>query len=245
MTLQELLAELSKLDRTEVVNGLQSQAQPIYQAIFDKGHSVARTTYDAKKGELETQITSLTSQLQQKDAELKTANEKAPEIATLRQQHEAQIRDLQSKHEAKIKEKDDALSAERRDRWITDLRVKLVEAGVDAEYAEVLSLKPDVQKRIRLGTGGVLEVLQSEGEVPFAPAKGKTGIDLLADELAAAAPPKFVVSKADRGSETKPGSKGGPAGGSFYDDIRKQAEERNKQPDRKPLAERMGMTQSV
>jgi hypothetical protein len=245
MTLEELLAELNKLDRAQVVGGLQTYSQPIYQAVFDKGHSTATVKHNTEKQALEVQVNTLTETVRQKDAQLATANEKAPDIAVLRQQHEAQIRDLQEKNDAKVKAKNDELITERRDRAVTNLRVKLVEQGVDPEYAEVLSLKPDVQKRIRLNAEGKPEVFQADSDIPFAPAKGKTGIDLLAEELTAGTPPKFVVSNADRGSETTSRKGGGPAKGSLYDEIRSEAEKRQTSDKPKPLTERFGMQPSA
>jgi hypothetical protein len=245
MTLVELMAELMKLDRTEVVTGLQTYAQPLYQVVFDKGHSTATTRHVTEKTTLEATIAGLSEQIRLKDEALKLANEKAPEIATLRQQHEAAIRDLQTKHEAKLKETNDVLTSERRDRAISELRLALDEAGVNPIYSEVLSLKPDVQKRIRITADGKREVLQADSEIPFAPAKGKSDVSLLAEELATTVPPEFVVSRVDRGSESRGGRGGGPAGATMYDKIRSDAEARQKTGTPKPLAERLGMTPSV
>lgn len=226
MTLEELLAELNKLDRAQVVTGIQTHAQPLYQAIFDKGHSTSTAANSAKVTELNGTLASLQEQIKAKDAEITQLQSKTPGAEELRRTYETQVADLQKKNKEATDELKATLWEERKTRVQTDLQMKLVSQGVDADYAAVLVLKPEVQKRIRKAPEtGQPEILQADGGVPLAAPAGQTPLDVLVGELSAAAPAKFKTVDSDRGSSTDSGGPGGGKG-NFFEGIRKDAKAR-------------------
>lgn len=245
MDLKELLAELLKLDKAAVVAALQAEAHAIYQAIFDKGHSTATATARTEKERLDGELAGVRTQLEQANNTIKELEKKAPDVATVRTQFEQQILTLQNKHKDELKAKDAEIESERRSRAFGDLRVKLIEKGVDPDYAEVTVNKAEVQKRIRI-KDKLAEVLQADSEVPLQPGKGQTGIDLLADELHKATPAKFLTSDVDRGSGTENGGGGGGSKGGVFDRIRADAKKRQEQKNpAKSGAEKLGITTSA
>jgi hypothetical protein len=246
MTLEELLAELAKLDRTQVVEGIQKSAQPIFQAIYDRGVGFANAKWGPEKTALEGQVASLTSEKQTLETRVRTIEEKTPDLAAERQKFDAQIQAEQQKYEAKLKAAQVQLQAERKSRAVADLKAKLIAAGVDSDYADVMTLKPDVQKRINFTDAGTMQVLQANSDIPFAAAGERTGIDLLADELKTGVPAKFLLVNSDAGSGTEGtgNGAGGAAGAAknLFKDIRKQAKDKQEAAVKAPTAaERLGM----
>lgn len=243
MELKELLAELLKLDRAAVVTALQAEAHAIYQAVFDKGHSTATAAARAEKERIEGVVAGLQTQLEQRDKTIKELQDKAPDVATVRAQFEQQILKLQADHKDALKAKDEEIQGERRARTFGDLRTKLISKGVDPDYADVLTGKAEVQKRVRFNKAGEAEVLQADSEVPLQAGKGQTAIDLFADELQKATPAKFLTSNGDRGSGTENGTGTSGKSGNLYEGIRKRATERQTKQGEgtKTAAEKLGI----
>jgi hypothetical protein len=244
MTLDEILAELNKLDRAQVVTGLQAQAQPIFQAIFDKGVGFQQVKFNGEKATLDGQIATLTATITQKDTELTELTKKTPDVATLRTQYEGQINQLKAAQANELSARDEVLKGERRSRSLSDLRAKLTGAGVDVDYADVLVNKSTTTKRFGFDDKGQIVVYAADSEVPINVASGKDVLDVLADELKTGVPAKFVTSNGDRGSDTS-GSGGKGSKSSVYDDIRKEAADKKKAAGEKPPSarERLGMVQ--
>jgi hypothetical protein len=241
MTLDEILAELNKLDRTQVVAGLQANSQPIYQAIYDKGTGFAVAKHTAEKADLEGKITGLTSQVTEKDQQITQLSAKTPEVATLRTQYEGQINQLKETHKNELKARDQALIGERRSRALSDLRTKLVGGGVDADYADVLTNKSTTTARFRFDDKtGKMDILAADSEVPIAVATGKDVLDVLAEELKTGVPAKFVMSNGDGGSGTN-GTGGKGKGGDLYEEIRTEAKSKSEAKKAPSARERLGM----
>lgn len=226
MNLEQLLAELMKLDAAQVATALQEKAQPVFQHIFNKGHGAGLAKATDDKTRLEGQVASLTSQLSEKDNTIRTLTDKAPDVAAVRQTFEAQINQLTEKHKSELKAKDEEIQGERMSRARSDIRTKLVAGGVDPDYADVLMEKPEIKKRMRFAKDGVLEVLQDKQDIPLTATKDKAVTDLFVEELVAAAPAKFLTVNSDRGSGTESGGGGGKGNASRYDKIREDAKSR-------------------
>lgn len=223
VTVDELIAEILKLDKGSVVTALQAQAQPIFQSIFDKGHAAATARFNGEKSELEGKITGLNETIRTKDTQIQQLSEKAPEVATLTQQHQTEINRLKEEQKNALRVANETLIGERRSRARGDLRVKLVGLGVDSDYAEMLVNKPDMEKRIRPNAQGQMEFIRADNDAPYAPAQGKDVLDLMAEELKAVVPPKFITVSGDRGSGTRSadsGSGGGKGAAGKYEAAR-------------------------
>lgn len=243
MTLAELLAELAKLDREEVVRGIHDSAQNVYQVIFDRGHSTATTKAAAEKTRLEGELVAANTAKQEAETKYTQLKAENPDVAKIHEQYGAQITDLKEKNKETVKTLKAQFGSERHNRAVADLRTKLVSVGVDPDYAAVQAEKPEVQKRLRFDDAGNLEVLQEGKEIPLQPGDGKVPLDLLAAELKGRTPAKFVTATVDRGSQVDGGSGGGSGGKSKFDKIRAEVKERQdkKKADEIPLEQRLNL----
>jgi hypothetical protein len=242
MTLDEILAELNKLDRQQVVGALQAQAQPIFQAIFDKGHSTATAKAVTDRSELESKIVGLNTTITQKDQQITELSAKAPDVAALTTKYEGQISQLKNQYKLDLEARDSVLVSERQSRLLSDLRSKLVAGGVDADYADVLVNKSSTTKRFKPNKEGKIDVLQADSEAPVVAATGKDVLDVIAEELKTGVPSKFVVATSDSGSEVNGQGKGTSRGGNIYAEIRNDAKKRSEDRAKTPsVRERMGI----
>lgn len=235
--MKELLDQLLKLNKDEVIAAL--QGSPIYQAIFDKGHSTATARHTADKATADQRIADLEGQLSAAQTKIKGLEAKTPETQELQRQHEQQLVQLQDKHKRELAEAATLLDSERMGRAEADLRARL-KGRVDDDYVEVLITKAREKKRIRLAKDGTPEALQADSGIPYAAAQGKTSLDLLADELFTGTPLKFQKSGVDEGSGAEGGG-GGGGGATFYDGIRKDTEKRSGAGERRTAREAMGV----
>lgn len=243
MDLNELIQKLGEHPKDQVVTALKSGAHPVFQEVFNAGHSTATEQAKTDKQALETQLADVKADLDKATTRVQELEEKAPDVAKVREQYQTEITDLKTKHEQELEDRDQRLRNERMGRAVSDLRTKLVERGVDGEYAQVKVERADVRARLRHNDDGQLEVLQAGKEIPFQPADGKNALDLLADEIREGTDPKWITSNADRGSGT--GGGGGRPGGDMFDRIRKETKEREKAQGARSPEERLGLSRTA
>lgn len=242
MDLKEILAELLKQPKDAVVAALQSDAQPIFQAVYDKGHGAATARHQADKATLDGKIVELQGQLTTSTERIRALEASAPGAAELQKQYETRVREMEEKHKTELLKRDTQLNEERIERAFSDLRSKL-KGRVDGDFVPVLVQQVRDRKRLRL-TDGKVEALQADSGIPFVPSTDgkKDGLDLLADELFTGTPLKFQLSTVDSGSGADGGGGGGGSGAtSTFDNIRKDAKERNKPREGQSAKERMGV----
>lgn len=225
MELKELIEELAKKPKDQVVTALKEHGHPVFQEVFNLGHSKATADAKAEREALEASLSETKADLGKAQGRVKELEEKAPDAAKLREQYEQEVEGLKAKHKGELEERDTRLRDERMERAVTDLKSKLIAAGLDPEYAEVKVDKSEVRQRLRHSDKGELEVLQNGKEIPFTPADGKSGLDLLAAEIREGTDPKWISSKADRGSDTGT-SRGSGAGSGLFDRIRDETKKR-------------------
>lgn len=226
------------------------QAHAVYQQIFNVGHSERNKKATTDEAALREQVTALTTERDALKVKLDEAGKDQPDASKRVTELEGQIRTLQTTHADEVKALKASVGEARVEGRVESLRAKLVAGGMDADYAEVLTLKPDVRKRIKLNDDGTFEVLQANGGIPFAPADGKDGLDLLSGELIEAtrtSKPTLITSGVESGSGQ--GSNGGRStdsrgkGAGFYDGIRKGVADAEKAaaPSGGSAAQRMGI----
>lgn len=226
-------AAIAGADAKEVADALKGEAPPVYQAAFQPGHSTAtrdaKARLDAKQAEVDAAVT-------ERDA----AREEATRLAAANPDHAAEKTRLEAALVAQ-KATDEATKtgAERvkalhAARTREALTAKLIEKGVDADYArEVLAAK--AAARIRVGdpaADGTAEVsfLDADMATPLT-----SGLDGLAGQFVAGLDPKWVRSDVAGGG----GATGsGGSSGSQWDRVRQEAKDRHKAPDQTSLNER-------
>lgn len=207
MELNELIQELAKLDLATVVKALHEGAQPIYQAVFDKGHSVATERWETKVQAAEEAKKAAEKRATTAEAKVTELEAKTPDVAKVRSDYEAELKRVQSEAATQVATMKGSVTAERLARGTADLKALLVGLGLDRDYAGMKA--EQAQGRFRFTETGSLEVLKAGTEIPLQAADGKSPLDLLAKELYDAADAKWKASNGDRGSGTGGGGGGG------------------------------------
>ncbi len=207
-------------DHDPIIQGLRASAQPLYQGIFNAGHSEATARAQAKTMELESRIAALTTEKQGIQTKLDELNGKAPDAEKLKGQYEGQI----TAKDAEIAKLKQQVNDVRLAGHYPLLAVALAEAGVDAEYAELVMVpREDVKTRLRLDEKGQLLITQKGLDIPIVPGQGETALKALAKELAADVPAKWRNAKVRRGSGVRDGDSNGEGGGTnVFDKIREE-----------------------
>lgn len=205
-----------------------SQTQPVYQEIFQRGHAEETRASKVKFDALTEQSTALTGQLATAQTALTDLQSKTPDIKTVTDQFQAQIADLNTKNKAKV----DAMQAKVDDtllrRGRADLKSSLIAKGVDPDYADVLVNKEDVKARMRPTETGDIQVMAEGKDIPLTAGEGQTPLGLLTEELSGKVPAKFLTSTADRGSNAHSGPNNGSANGDQFKKIRDEVAAKNK-----------------
>lgn len=237
------LATLSKMAK--------EQAHAVFQHIFNVGHSERHKKATTEEKTLRDQVTALETERDELKVKLEDAGKGQPDASKRVTELEGQIRTLQTQHAEKEKEFRQQVAAARVDARLESLKAKLVAADMDDAYAEVLTQTAGVRGRLKLNDDGTFDVMQATGGIPFAPADGKDGLDLLATELVEttrSSKPSLIRSNAEAGSGT--GSNGGRSSGdtrkggaALYDSIRKGVQEAEKAgaPQGGTAAQRLGI----
>lgn len=228
-----------------IVQAFQTDGQPVYQLVYDRGHGAATGRKSTEVERLTTERDNAIRERDEAQAKLSEIEGSAPDAEKIREQYNAEL----EKAKLKAKETEEALKArlhkERVARARADLRTTLVSKhSIDPDYAEVLASRPDIEERFSFTDDGDVEVLQRGKQIPYAPGDGQTSVGLLAAELREGVNPKFVLSGADNGSGANGNGGGGSGnGGGFdYKKHREKHEARQKESDDSPSAkERMGL----
>lgn len=160
-----------------------------------------------KKGEMGTEVTRLTRELETAQGErdealeaLETLKAKTPDVQQVEQR-------LAEKHTKAIKQKDDLIAE--KDRTLKGALVRSVSEKlvsvlvtkhrVDPDYArEVLAKK--YHDRFTAGDDGSVAILQLGGTEPYDVDGEDAQVDALATAVAKTVPPRYVLSAADSGS---------------------------------------------
>lgn len=223
MDLEQLWAELAKLDSDDIVKGLQKHKREAFQAIHDQGHSAATGSSKQKIDAAEAAQQKAERDLEKAQERMKELEEKAPDAAAIRKQYEDREAELKKTHQEQL----DAERTKRNDLQRRNARKDLVRAligdGVDPDYAEVLVEKQDVVDRIVIGDDGELVVQQKGRTIPIAATDDHSPVELLAEELRSGIDAKWVSSSVKRGAGVQDGSGGG--GGNRYQKLAEQQKE--------------------
>jgi hypothetical protein len=226
-----------------VVDELQGVSHTVYQAIFDKGHGVATAALESDKGSLTAQLTAKDGEITTLKTRIETLTKEKPDVAKMEQEHQTAMATLKAQHKTELDTLKQTNQTTMEDRDRADLERTLVAAGVEPKYARVTARDPDVTKRLKY-KDGKLSVLQKDGVLPFDAPEGKTGMDLLVAEIVKDTDPMFILSNADRGSDTGQSGNRGGGGTGFFDrlreDVKKEHSGSERGKDFKTGAERLG-----
>ncbi len=208
-------------DKEKQAAAIQTHGGSVYQLIFQNGHDVG---YGKKHGELttaQTKATELEGRVATLSTELTTLKS-APDQKALHDQYGAQIKDLTTKAEQTASGLKAQLTKERKAAKVAVLRDALLTGAkrVEKDYADVLIQRADVVDRVKMNEDGTWQVLQKGKEIPIAAQTPDAALTLLADELKAETPPKFLLVGTDTGAGTTTGTVTTTVGGNQFDKIR-------------------------
>ena len=230
------LQTLKEADPADFATELKETAQPLYQKLYNAGHSDATKSSKQKQADLEKQLADEQAAKQAAEEQAAELREKQPDIAKLNEQWQAKLAAQKKKDDERYEQEKTARQTEREARKKSDLKAALT--GLDPAYIEIAAERH--ADRIRYGEDGKVQLLEENSEVPVQLGDGKTPFVALADEIKGKADPRWHLSNADRGSGTEGGS--GAGGSTLYERIR--AEQKAKQEQeaerRRSIAERVG-----
>jgi hypothetical protein len=221
--LREMAGRYEAANLEAVRNIIQTNYHPVFQAINDGGRAAANQDSKTKLEAAEAKVTALTTQLTEAQTKVTELTAKTPEAKELVRQHEEAIQKLKDQHAQALKDRDAALATERKDRAMSDLVLDLEKFGVDREYAStVLAKKDEVLDRVRMTPEGKVEVLQAgQKELTITPAKDRTPLSHLAEELAGTVVDKWKTTAVRRGPGVTGSEAGTPGSEQHFDSIRK------------------------
>jgi DNA polymerase III gamma/tau subunit len=219
---QEQLLEAIKNPTSEnaktAAAALKKLAQPIYQAVFNQGHSAATEKADATETELKASLEEAQKQAKEAQAKVDEMKKGSPDVAKITEQYEAQITELKEKHKAEKRElvtKAENASLEVHRKAAVD---RLVEKhDIPRLVAEVLLERAENSSRLKL-KDGKLQILQAGKDIPIVVDAEQDPLDVYTAELAGAVPAGLKVSNSDRGAGSTSTSTGSGSGG--YDPVK-------------------------
>ena len=223
MDIDKILDEIAaaNVDAAAFGKKLREKAHGLYQVIYNEGHAAAEKTSADKLAAAETAKTEAVTAKEKAEADLKVAEQKNPDLEQVRREHQEELTKLQQAETAKREAIEKRLRDTRTAQTRAQIKAALVKAGVDEDYADVQLLKN--AERIQHDDDGNATVLQSGLTIPYGNVpEGKTHLDLLADEIVKATPPKFVGADVRGGSGAQ---QSGAAGGGSGSRLQKAAEE--------------------
>jgi hypothetical protein len=223
------------------INALKKYAKPIYEAInnlaFGAGQAKMTDEVTAAKAAQQTAEARATKA----ETDLRTALDKAPEVATVNKQWEDKLTEARETHRKEVEQLTGRIRGSLLQRDQSALVTELHEKhNVPLAMAKVLAKDPDLLSRMDYDPNGTLSVRQAGQQIPLSPASGETHLGLLAEEIAGTVDKDLLVVEGDTGSGVNGGSRPGTGDAAFYKGIAEKAQEDQKgQTVRKPLRERI------
>lgn len=222
MELEELLKKLAEHPADAVAEKMQNLVSPVWQKVFNKGHSVATEKAKQKETELEGKVNEISAKLKEAETQAEELRSKAPDLAKLQADYANKVRALEEKHREDLSVRDNALIKAKRDAVLTDLRRNL-STKLEQDYVLTRLERSDMAKRIKVDADGKVEFLQEDGVTPIIGSKDKDELSILAEEIITKAPNTMKLSNMDRGGNASNGDGGGSGKTKDkYDKIREE-----------------------
>jgi HPt (histidine-containing phosphotransfer) domain-containing protein len=203
--LQELLSS-AEASADEIASAIKAASQPVYQQIFDKGHSAATA---AKSSDIETLQAEREQLQQERDAlqsDLQELKKSTPDLDKWREEKEQALQRKEQEWKERYEGLQDKYHGEKRSAVRTGLVSELERRGLDSWTAQK-AVDDSTLKRVRVEDDG-LRFYQTDGETPLAVDSRDDAIKVLADEVYSQVPES--LRKGPR--QSFGGSKGGSAG---------------------------------
>lgn len=218
--LRELLRQIRALDGVTdetFATALREEAQPLYQFVFNRGHSTATGASNERIERLTEELTAARTAATEAQARIRTLETGQPDFEAERTQYREQIRDLTEQRDEARRTGDERVRAMHTNLAQAELRRMLVEDhGVDPVYAETLAERNARRVTVKLPKGDSgdaapeIIVMQRDKTIPIA---DENPLGALAKELRAGiTDPRWITSNGGSGSGTG-GSRDGGAGG--------------------------------
>lgn len=200
-----------------VAEALKKANKDTWQLIFDDGHGVALSQQQTKIDRLTNEKAALVAERDRLQGELATARRGTPEVAALQEQIEEkdeEIAKLKTDHQAAIRERD-VNSA------LKDLRVMLA-SQLNENYEEVLVDRPATKRLLVHGEDGNLMVLRPGKTTPYT-GDLEAQLAALAADLMKDVKPVWKRTKVSSGSGDEGEGGGGKNKAAAFDAARESA----------------------
>lgn len=225
--IQALVAEHST---DEIAKSLRAHAREVWQVAYNDGHRSGAGSKRRDVEEAEKSLATVQGDLDKANQRIKELEDSQPDLAQIRDAHRQEVEELKAKQLAELEERNQSITSERLRNARSRLAYKLEhEQGVDPEYASTIIVgRDEVQRRLTFNDDGSLVVLQQGKDIELVPTDKSDSLSLLAEELAQGVDPRWLTSKAGRGTgvQTPGASSAGSRDGSFYDKIRERTKAR-------------------
>ena len=200
------LETLKGADAEDFSAALKETAQPLYQKVFNLGHSTATAAAKTDKAELERQLTAEREAKEAAEQEATELKANTPDRAAIDAQWQAKL----EREKKPLQEKLDA--AEQKVARLTTDTVQekvhnaLLAVGLRPRMAGLLA--KDRASRIRFDESGNPQLMEPGGDIPVQIPTGKTVFQVLAEQEKSAAEPEDILVHGDSGSGRQGGSGG-------------------------------------
>ena len=202
-----LVEQIKATDPKAFSEALHKGAIDHYNVMFRVGYGTSKFEFEPKLTAAEAATAEALKGITERDGRIEELAKKAPDMAAMQTKYEAALVEQEKKLTAQIDEQTSiAKSTLQAGFWSNFNRTLVADHGIDKDYAEMISQKTDVRKRITWLDDGSQKIYQDDGTTPHPLSPGQHAYEVLAKDLAKGVPAKFVNDK-------KPNNTGFSGGG--------------------------------
>jgi hypothetical protein len=220
LTLDEILAALSEQvteadgdkDKLKAIaDGLHKHAQPVAQALIDRGAGKKGGELKARIETLEREKKEAQDSLTELSQEFDEFKKKVPDAAAIEAKADEKWKKKHQAVEDRAKAAEERFRASRKGSVRSEFVQELIALGVDPDYAkETLGPKHDGQFKLR--EDDEVDILQLGGTDPLESNGDKSAARLLAEQVVKTVKPVFITAGVDSGGGVRSGTGGGGGG---------------------------------
>ena len=215
MDLADVLKALkeSKVDPKDFAKALHEEVPDLYTHLFNAGHSKARGEYDAKLKAKDEELETLQKAINDSKSTIEQLSKSKPDVAEIEEKWKsannrlaAELEQARTQFSEKEKSLLERVQNVNTERYVKDVVSWMVSKGADPDYAEM-----KVQKhldRLDFENQQVVGVRQGDGVTAMPNPSNRPLHELLAREVMATVPPKFIEERRMQGSGLGNGASG-------------------------------------
>ena len=169
-------------DPADVAKAIKEASQPVYQAIFDKGHSTAVAAKSEDLKVLQDEKESLQSTVSSLQSDLKELKSNTPDLDKWREEKEAALQRKESEWKEKYTNLQDQYHGEKQEAVRAGVVQQLTARGLDEWTAKKAVDGGSLSKRVKVQDGD-LKFYQQDGQTPLAVDSREEALNVLAGDF--------------------------------------------------------------